>query len=503
MKHKTRSTIDLKYLGKSLGVVAAIGFSLLFLLGAGGRESSLEMAETSDLRHDVVASDSSVDDAPPSLVEVQTSFRQVAQSVLPVVVEVNVVDVIEREFQGARTPFEYFFGNPRNDGSGESREFRRSGLGSGVLVARDGNSVYVLTNDHVVGEADEISVTLYDGREFESTLIGTDERRDLALVSFETKEDVPLAMLGNSDSLMPGDWVLAVGNPYGFESTITAGIVSAIGRRANGQYGLAGLTEYIQTDAAINQGNSGGALVNIYGEVVGINSWIASPSGGNIGLGFAIPINVAKNSIDDFIRMGDVQYGWLGVTIGNLSDEARNELKIDASDGSFVYNVVEASPAEKAGLLPGDYVLSVNGRRVQDADDLVYTVGNLPTGTRASMELIRQGRRITTNLEIGARPEDDEVYSVWPGFSAVPMTEEIRSQFRIPADGGNIVVAHVEDDSSADEAGLRAGDIIAEINGRKAATLMDLYGALNAEQRGAIEMSLIREGREISATLVR
>jgi S1-C subfamily serine protease len=230
--------------------------------------------------------------------DLQNAFRQVSQKVLPVVVEIDVVNIIERK---TINPFEYFFrfpGTPNNVEPQQTQKFRQEGLGSGVIVERRGKKVYILTNNHVVGEADEIKVNLYDGRSFPAKLVGKDPLKDLALISIETKEDVPIATMGNSDDVYVGDWVLAIGNPLGFESTVTAGIISAKGRSGTGQ----SFTDYIQTDAAINPGNSGGALVNLKGEVIGINTFIASNSGGNIGLGFAIPINNARRAIDDFIE---------------------------------------------------------------------------------------------------------------------------------------------------------------------------------------------------------
>ena len=227
----------------------------------------------------------------------QQQFRTVASQTLPVVVEVNVVNRVTQRV--GDSPLDFFFGNPR--GGQQEREFEQPGMGSGVIVARDGTAVYVLTNHHVAGEADEIELVLSDGRSFEAEIVGSDALMDLALVTFETREEVPIAPLGDSSALMAGDWVFAVGNPLGFESTVTSGIISAVGRRPAVGSQISGLTDYIQTDAAINQGNSGGALVNLAGEVVGVNTWIASQSGGSIGLGFAIPINNAKRAIDEFI----------------------------------------------------------------------------------------------------------------------------------------------------------------------------------------------------------
>ena len=245
----------------------------------------------------------------------QDATRQVAGQVLPVVVEIDTISEVER--RNIQSPLEFFFGRPdSNNDDDESRPLLQRGLGSGIIVRRTGNDVYVLTNEHVIGNATEITVTLYDGREYRAELVGGDENRDLALVRFQTTEEVPVATLGDSQDVQVGDLVFAVGNPLGFASTITSGIVSAVER--DGPVGSNGplLTNYIQTDAAINRGNSGGPLVNLDGEVVGINTWIASRSGGSIGLGFAIPINNASRAIDQIIATGRVEYGWLGVNMG-------------------------------------------------------------------------------------------------------------------------------------------------------------------------------------------
>ncbi|MEW5814884.1 MAG: trypsin-like peptidase domain-containing protein, partial [Spirochaetota bacterium] len=252
----------------------------------------------------------------------QNSFREIAAKVLPVVVEVDVVDVLKQNAPQFSSPFDFFF-SPRQDENQnpQEREYKRYGLGSGVMIRKIGDKVYVLTNNHVVGQAEEIKVKLEDRRQFKAKIVGKDEKKDLALIVFETKENVPIAEMGDSSRLKVGDWVLAVGNPLGFESTVTAGIVSAVGRKSQLGSDVATFTDYIQTDAAINQGNSGGALVNLAGQVVGLNTWIASPSGGSIGIGFAIPINNAKKAIEDFISQGRIEYGWLGINIGDAAPE--------------------------------------------------------------------------------------------------------------------------------------------------------------------------------------
>ncbi|HTP59626.1 MAG TPA: trypsin-like peptidase domain-containing protein, partial [Spirochaetia bacterium] len=250
-------------------------------------------------------------EATRNLQAIQYSFREVAKKVLPVVVEIDVTEVVKQQAP-MQSPFDWFFNQPPGGRGGGDRSFRRSGLGSGILVRKGSGSYFVLTNNHVVDQATNISVKLADQRVFRAKVVGTDPRKDLAVVSFDSRDAIPLADLGDSNDLQVGDIVLAVGNPLGFENTITMGIVSALGRRGpSGQ--VAPNTDYIQTDASINQGNSGGALVNVKGEVIGINTWIAAPTGGNVGLGFAIPVNNVKKAIDDFLSKGKVEYGWLGV----------------------------------------------------------------------------------------------------------------------------------------------------------------------------------------------
>lgn len=436
-----------------------------------------------------------------TLVEMQNSFRSVAQQVLPAVVEVDTINVVTQDFSN-QSPFSFFFRGPNSDENSTPREFRRSGLGSGVIIHRSNGSVYVLTNHHVAGEADEITVTLADGRRFEADLVGSDANRDLALVVFETKEEIPVIQVGDSDTLMVGDWVLAIGNPYGFASTVTAGIVSAIGRETTTAGGSVTYTNYIQTDAAINQGNSGGALVNIYGQLVGINTWIASPSGGNIGIGFAIPINNAKKVVDDLMNRGEVEYGWLGIVVGEASSTIREDMKLGQETGGFVFGVFEDSPADKAGILAGDYVTMIGSEKIEGRDDLIVTVGNIKPGTTLNFQILRAGKEFSTAVTIAARDEDEIAASrVWPGFSAVSLTDDLRERFSVTKDAGDIVVGSVDEDSRAAEAGLRQGDIISRINGERVDDVAELYSILNDERARRFEFDLVRGGDELEVEL--
>ena len=443
-----------------------------------------------------------------ALESIQSSFHDVAEKVIPAVVEVNTVDIIRQPLR-TFSPFQFFFGRPDSEESSQEREFRRPGLGSGVIVRREGTKVYVITNNHVAGEAEEISISLHDGREFAATLVGGDANLDLALLEFETDETVPMAVLGDSEAVRVGDWAIAVGNPLGFESTMTVGIISAVGRTSAAGSDIASFTDYIQTDAAINQGNSGGALVNIKGEVVGINTWIASTSGGSIGLGFAIPINAAKKAIEDFLSKGGVEYGWLGVSIETMRipDEIAEDLQIEGVSGVLVHGIYDDSPAEKAGLLAGDYITAVNGRPVSTAGVLQRLVANIRAGETASFEIIRFGEQRTLRVEIGARVQGSESspsdVEVWPGMSIVKLTDQLRKQLGITKSAGAIIVGYVDSGSSAEVAGFKRGDMIQKINGETVETAMDFYQLVGEPRSRTFRFTILRDGKEITVGLKR
>jgi serine protease Do len=436
----------------------------------------------------------------------QDAYREVARRVVPVVVEINVTDVVTQRMPDFGSPFEFFFG-PQREREPEEREFRRYGLGSGVIIRRSGEKVYVLTNNHVVGGADEIVVTLHDERRFTATLVGKDPRKDLALVEFETDEEVPIAVLGSSDTVQVGDIVFAVGNPLGFESTITSGIVSAVGRKPVPGAQVAGFTDYIQTDAAINQGNSGGPLVNIRGEVIGINTWISSTNGGSIGLGFTIPIDNAKQAIEDFITKGGVDYGWLGINIADPPAELKRDMGIENMQGSFVFGVFQGSPANKAGILPGDYITAINGEKVTDTATLSFTVAELPVGKAATFDLIRYGEAMRIQVKISAR--DDEIAireqrsNVWPGMSVVHITPEIQKQLNLPKKMGELVIGNVTSGGPAALAGFRPGDMINEINGEPVRSTIDFYRSLNDSKAKELVFRIYRQGNELIIGLIR
>ena len=420
-----------------------------------------------------------------SIVEaLQTTFRSVSDTMLPAVVEVDVTETktYNDPFGGMSSPFEWFFGTPnQNNDNKKQRQYESKGLGSGVIVRNSGNTYYVLTNNHVAGSATKISIKLNDEREFEGKLVGTDERMDIALVSFESKDkSIPVAKLGDSDSVRPGDICMAFGAPLGYSQSVTQGIVSAVGRSESH---MSAISDYIQTDAAINQGNSGGPLVNIYGEVIGINTWIASSSGGSQGLGFAIPINNIKKSIESFIKNGKVIYGWLGVSLYDVTDEYKKEFKLDKTDGAFVAEVFIGSPADKAGIKPGDYIIKIDDKPVKTVNQLVRDVGYLEAGTVSKFVVIRSGKTlapISVKIEERAKDADKQNKKLWPGFVAYPLTEDVKNQLKIKDKVSGVVVSNVEQNSPAASLRLQNGDIITAVNGKKVTNVQEFYSELAA-----------------------
>ncbi|HKK49730.1 MAG TPA: Do family serine endopeptidase [Alkalispirochaeta sp.] len=429
----------------------------------------------------------------------QSSFREVASTALPSVVRIDVEEVRRQDSpNGDDQPwFDFFFGEPDSDEPDrEGREFRSQGLGSGVIVRRDGDRYYVMTNDHVIGNADEITITLDDGSDYPAEIVGKDARKDLAMVSFTSEADIPVARIGDSDELQVGDWVMAIGSPFGFQSTVTVGIVSALERRG----GPAGnISDFIQTDAAINRGNSGGALVNLAGELVGINTWITSQTGGSMGLGFSIPVDNVVRSIDDFIETGAVRYGWLGVSIRSVTDELANSLGLPDRRGALVHHVFLDSPADNGGLLPGDFVRVINGITVEDSDELVLEVGELPVDEEATFEIVRSGEEMTITVRIGERESETAIANLnarlWPGFSVFPLTDELRADIELDSAQAGVLVSTVENRTPGAAAGFRVGDVLTAINGTATPELLDFYRELN-DAGNTMEVTILRDGTE-------
>ena len=378
--------------------------------------------------------------------------------------------------------FEKFFG-PYHRQNPNQRERKQRGQGSGFIISPDG---YILTNNHVVDNADKITVILSDEREFTASLIGADPQSDVALIKIDDGSDLPTLPLGDSDTLEVGEWVIAIGNPFGLSQTVTAGVVSAKGRSS---VGINEYENFIQTDAAINPGNSGGPLVNIKGEVVGINSALYSRTGGYMGIGFAIPINMVKSIQDQLKESGKVTRGWLGVGIQDVTKELALSFGLDKAEGILVSMVQDGSPAEKAKIQQGDVIISLNGTKLSDTADLRHKVAALLPGSTATLDIIRDGKERSIEVKIGERAMDKEPGDMTPGGDDTGLTQfgltfqeltaEIAQRFGYK-DKKGIIIATVEPGSPAAEAGLRPGQLVQEVNREVVKNLDDLEGALSS-----------------------
>jgi len=414
------------------------------------------------------------------------SLAPMLEDVLPGVVSIAVHGRVAVEENPLLSDpfFRRFFGIPEQPAPQE-REFRAAG--SGVIV--DPRRGYVITNHHVIEAADKITVVLSDGRRLEASKVGTDPATDIAVVRIAA-DGLKGMRLGDSDLLKVGDYVVAVGNPFGLEQTVTLGIVSALGRTG---LGLEGYENFIQTDASINPGNSGGALVNLRGKLVGINSAIIGPAGGNVGIGFAIPINMARQVMDQLIADGKVSRGQLGITIQNLTPELARALNVAASEGALVAHVVSGSPAEQAGLMAGDVITAVNRQKVRNASDVRNKVGLLPVGSEVQLDIRRKGKALQVTATLAeARPERVEVPTSIPGLAGVTLGSiDPRSGLYGRIEGA--LVSRVEEGSPAARAGLRTGDIIVGVNQHPVASPQEVADAARKAD-GPLLLQVIRGG---------
>jgi serine protease Do len=435
----------------------AIALSLALFLAA-----SLSVAGISSAREKTISQDSI-----KTLGKLSQALSEVADAVRPAVVNISTTstETMEDNPMGDmfNDPFfRRFFGDQFGGGHpGQKRKFKSSALGSGVIVSEHG---YILTNNHVVKGAEEIKVILYDKREFKGKVVGTDPRTDLAVVKINAK-DLPTLTFGDSEKMGTGDIVLAVGNPFGLNQTITMGIVSAVGRS---NIGLADFEDFIQTDAAINPGNSGGALVNGRGELVGINTAIFSTSGGYMGIGFAIPSDMAKSVMDSIIKHGKVIRGWLGVNIQNLTPELAKPLGIKEAEGALISGVQSGSPADKAGLKRGDLISEVNGKKIKDVTSLRNTIAATAPDTKVDFKVIRNGKELPITVTLGEYREKKivkkaEYENVLKGVTVQELTPGLRDKLDLQEYMAGVVVTDVSANSPAHEA-LQPNDVIQEID---------------------------------------
>jgi serine protease Do len=394
-------------------------------------------------------------------------------------------------FQG----FQYFFGQP------PPRQFKQHGVGSGVIVSPDG---YIITNYHVVGHADSINVTLMDKREFTAKVVGKDQKTDLALIKIDTKQPLPYAALGDSRKVQVGDWVVAIGNPFGFNLTVTAGIVSAKGRALGGNY-----DDFIQTDASINPGNSGGPLFNTRGQVIGINSAIYSSTGSNAGIGFAIPVDLAKSVMEQLKAHGHVIRGWLGVEVQAMTPDLAKSFGLETPSGALVAGVQNDTPAAKAGLKRGDVIVSFDGNVVHDEHELPEMVAQTAIGRTVPLEIVRDGKHLTLHVKVGELHER-EVASAqnsahpaakW-GLAVQTLTPQIAQQLGIQRDQG-VVISGVLPDSAAADAGLQTGDVILRLNHEKLTSASQFVQiAKNLQSRRSSALFLVERGNRTLYTVI-
>ena len=435
-----------------------------------------------------------------SLRDFNNAMIDIAERTNPTVVTVTTKQTVRVRQQN---PFSFFFDDPRFN---QEREFQRSGLGSGVIISSaDG---YIVTNNHVIDNADEIIVRLYSGEELEAEIVGTDPGSDVAVLKVEA-DDLPAIPLGDSDEIRVGEMVLAIGSPLDerFAHTVSQGIISASGRSF---LGLNEFENYIQTDAAINPGNSGGALVNLDGELIGINTAIASRSGGSQGLGFAIPINMVKTVMDALIKDGKVSRGFLGITLGGEVDKTMAKALGMSSPVGFVVGDVEPEgPAAKAGLQGGDVVLSLNGEPVKEWLDFRVAIAGFPPGSEIELEIFRDGEKKQIQVELGSR-DDETVASVDEsdvetlreelGFSVSDLNDSFRSEFQIRSDINGVIVTEIDQTSLAYRQGLRNGDLITVISGERVESVQQFYDTMISFRDAGEEVLLLkifRQGRNI------
>jgi serine protease Do len=505
--------------GYLLGAVAGAGVMAAAVAGAGMRLPSAHADQQPQL---IRASTAPIFAPPPGA---PMSFSDIFDKVSPAVVSINVEsrvnpDVLRRAIPGL--PF-LVPQNPDEDGGddqgapsqggrtdkGQPRLPRQQSSGSGFFISPDG---YIVTNNHVVENAETIKVVLKDERELDAVVVGRDEATDLAVIKVKASGPFPFVNFENSAKPRVGDWVIAVGNPFGLGGTATAGIISAYGRDIGETF-----VDYIQIDAPINRGNSGGPTFDIYGRVIGVNTAIYSPSGGSVGIGFAIPAEVADNVTKQLISGGKIQRGYIGATIQNVTPDVAEALGMGDQRGAVVADLVPGGPSARAGLMQGDVVVSINGHTVKTSSELTREVAKARPGDMLRLDVVREGRHRTVEVRSGVRPTESELAvndnspnaPRGPGMQAAPaasvlglklapLDEATRRQLSLPADVRGAVVMSVDQNSDAGEKGLRRGDVIAQAGGKPVASAADVTAAVEAAKkagRPSVFVGVYRNGR--------
>ena len=422
-------------------------------------------------------------------------FAELAKKLKPTVVNISTAKTVKPQRPFARRspspspfgsdPFEDFF--ERFFGDVPQRSYREKSLGSGFIISDEG---FILTNSHVVSGADEIKVKLSDGREFKGEVKGLDEKLDIGLIKIDAKDHLPVASLGDSDRIRVGEWVMAIGNPFGLAQTVTAGIVSATGR----VIGTGPYDDFIQTDASINPGNSGGPLFNINGEVIGINTAIVA---GGQGIGFAIPVNMAKNILAQLKETGKVTRGWLGVVVQPITPELAQSFGLEGKNGALISEIAKDGPAEKAGMKAGDIILEFDGKKINEMNDLPRVVASTPVGREVPVRILRDGKQEQVTVTIERLKDDDgggTETAAAPdrlGMNVAQLSGEMAGKFGLSETKG-VVVTEVKPGGLADEAGIAMGDLIKDVNGQKIGTIQEYKKNLERLKKGEVVRILLR-----------
>ncbi len=448
-----------------------------------------------------------------SATTLEESLALVAEYVKPSVVSLTTVKSFKHptsEFHGprrerGRDPFHDFFGKDfdRYRQKSPEREFKAQSLGSGVIVQVEGVNGYILTNNHVVENMEELKVKLVDKREYDAVIIGTDPQTDLAVVKIEAENLIP-AKMGDSDKMKPGQWAIAVGNPFGLSHTVSVGVISATDRSG---VGIAQYEDFLQTDAAINPGNSGGPLVNIQGEVVGINTAIFTRTGGYQGIGFAIPVNMAKAVLRDLITMGKVTRGWLGVVIQNLDPLLAKQFDVDVTEGVLIGDVQENSPAKEGGFKRGDIVIGYDNKEIGDLNQFRNMVAQTAVGKEVDIKVLRDGKEKMLRVKIGEQPVDMFAGVLSPlgedlGLTVQDLTEALAKSMGYEGEIG-VLVSSVEPGSEAAQADIQEGDLIKEANREKITNVKEFTAALKNIEKGKDILFLVQRGMHTRFVIIK
>ncbi len=488
-KNKSRKTFF------TIGLVFLIGFFVVSMAG---------VLHFSSVQREPCVSEAFA----ASSVGTPISFADLAEKLKPAVVNISTTKIVKRggvrgfrSPSGNKFPFDRFFGGDdffrRFFGDMPERTFKQKSLGSGFIINKDG---YIFTNNHVVEKADKIRVRLSNGKEYDAGVVGKDAKTDIALIKIKPAEDLPVVELGDSDKLRVGDWVIAIGNPFGLEQTVTAGIVSAKGR----VIGAGPYDNFIQTDASINPGNSGGPLFDLNGKVVGINTAIVAHAQG---IGFAIPVNMAKIILPELKEKGKVTRGWLGVTVQDITEDIARSLKLKEAKGALVSDVFEGDPADKAGIKAGDIIIEINGKKIKDTHELLRIVASFSVGKKIDIKVLRDGKKKVLNITIAEREERKELAGTgqereYFGMMVQKITPEIARHLGL-SDTKGVVVTQVKEGSPADETGIKPGDVILQVNKVKVSSLKDYLRGISGKGADKSCLLLIKRDKRTFFVAIR